>query len=133
MFYIVEEAVRAILVTGQLIKMLEERVDEQWRCPITLYIQEEQKQYSIWEYIYFLTSGKPYDRSLKVKHEAKTTEELVLLLCFYELQKASIYRKLSEILSGAQKYAAEQALAQALKNSRFLWQLRRVVKGQAAL
>lgn len=79
------------------------------------YAEHEQKQYDVWQYVYFLMKGAFFTP----KKHMPPTDQLDALFLLHEMKKALLYYELVQHLSGAQKRAAEQALTKAFEYSLF--------------
>jgi hypothetical protein len=117
MLYILEKVMNATMVSIRLGKLLmEQMVDEEWKHQLTSYLEYEQKQYEVWQYTYFLTIGKYYQKKSGDENVGESSDEMMKTALFNEINKAMLYYELWAVLFGAQKSAAERALQRALEH-----------------
>lgn len=116
MLHTLEQAIEATWMTLQFAQLLLEKSEEQ-KQQLASYVQKEQKRLELWQYTYFLVKGTYYEK--KLGYNVPSAGDIVPTILLYEMKKAMLYYELAKVLSGAQKYAAERALQQALEHSSF--------------
>ncbi|MCL6586838.1 MAG: hypothetical protein K6T72_10065 [Anoxybacillus sp.] len=122
MLHLLEQILHIISMNQSYIRLrLENRSDEAEYEKLVNYAEHEQKQYHLWQYVYFLVKGA----SFSPKKHVQLLGNVEALLLFHEMKKALLYYELVPHLSGAQKWAAEQALTKALEHSLFFSNLTR--------
>ncbi|WP_199426294.1 hypothetical protein [Thermaerobacillus caldiproteolyticus] len=96
-------------------KLMARLSEERWKQQLASYLQYEQKQYELWQYIYFLIVGRYGEKSVDDAVMDGSVNDLVNAALGNEIKKAMLCYELRAALSGAPQQAADRALERALE------------------